>query len=236
MPSCSIPRATASPRQGRFSAGALHRATATRLQDGRVLIVGFAPLVIVSPGDYPMQMYHPQAGLFTQTAGAPSVQRIDPATIALLDGRVLVSGGQDLATVHGSVELFDPQSETFSAAPSLSQPRHGRIGQSARRWDRGHRRRLRRSTPATDGGRAVRAGRRRSGGADVERRRPAAVARRPATPPRCCRRASCSSAAWPASCSDSPAARWWRTPLRSSRACPQRRRGCATAGCCWPAV
>jgi N-acetylneuraminic acid mutarotase len=101
--------------------------TAELLEDGRVLIAGGQtdPSGLVG-GD--AVLYDPQAN--TWTATGPMVKpRLSAQSERLLDGRVLVAGGMALedmptSTLTASVEIYDPVSNTWSAAPSLSQPRY----------------------------------------------------------------------------------------------------------------
>jgi hypothetical protein len=73
--------------------------TATRLADGRVLIVDGDSTSFV-------EVYNPREGTFT-AAGAMTTPRWSPTATLLADGRVLIAGGQDSPrTVLSSAELF----------------------------------------------------------------------------------------------------------------------------------
>jgi hypothetical protein len=95
-------------------------ATATRLSDGRVLIVGGGPGTV---GTATAELYDPAPGTFTPTGTMTQARLVHSATL-LADGRVLVVGGLAEAGGPGlaSAELFDPTTRTWSAtgAPSLT--------------------------------------------------------------------------------------------------------------------
>lgn len=101
------------PRSGSFqSTGSLSEArmshTATRLRDGRVLITGGETRAGLRAT---AELYDPASGEFS-FVGPLSAGRTRHNATLLTDGRVLVSG-------HLSkVELFDPQTMTFSDGPS----------------------------------------------------------------------------------------------------------------------
>ena len=99
--------------------------TATRLADGRVVIIG-------GHGNFSeptpwAEIYDPKTETFSKT-GSMITPRFAQVATLLVDGRVLVVGG-DSATGTGSAsylasaELFDPRTGTFHATGSMSQPR-----------------------------------------------------------------------------------------------------------------
>jgi hypothetical protein len=110
------PDATATPapptnRPGQFRQAAAMtsgrlRATATLLNDGRVLIVGG-----VSGGRAlsSAEVYDPATGQFAAT-GSMAVARSGHTATLLPGGRVLVAGG----TIDQSAEVYDPAKGTFS--------------------------------------------------------------------------------------------------------------------------
>jgi hypothetical protein len=111
--------------------------TATLLPDGRVFVFG---------GSYPLldsgqalgdsgELYDPKTGTFkaagTLRAGQ-SYGRVDHTATLLLDGRVLIVGGQASEEIAGSdsgpfasAAVYDPRAGTFSATGSMSSPRFG---------------------------------------------------------------------------------------------------------------
>ena len=113
------------PKTGHFiQTGALAEprdtATATRLEDGRVLVTGG----FTYPSDQPAsakgpaivsvssaEIYDPNTGTFTD-AGSMTIARAAHSATLLLDGRVLIAGGIDMTTTTadelGSAELYQP--------------------------------------------------------------------------------------------------------------------------------
>jgi hypothetical protein len=92
--------------------------TATRLNDGRVLIVGAGG----APGTKAI-LFDPETDTFSE-AGSLSVARTGHTATLLDDGRVLIAGGSDGTDVIASSELFDPGSNSFAAAGAMSAARH----------------------------------------------------------------------------------------------------------------
>ncbi|MEM7309956.1 MAG: kelch repeat-containing protein [Planctomycetota bacterium] len=101
--------------------------TATRLQDGRVLIVGGMDEDGICHRT--CELFDPDAGTITPAADL-SVERASHTATLLLDGRVLVAGGlQDyqnpsassgfdaaMNTAMDTAELYDPATDTWAAA------------------------------------------------------------------------------------------------------------------------
>ena len=88
--------------------------TATRLQDGRVLVTGGQGKIDSA------EIYDPAADTWS-SVGVMSETRTDHTASLLPDGRVLVTGG--LGRVF-STEIFDPVSGTWSPGPEMSEPRY----------------------------------------------------------------------------------------------------------------
>ena len=92
--------------------------TATRLQDGRVLLVGGEDAngrALASA-----ELYDPASARFTPTAGTLTLARARHAAVLLRDGRVLLAGGRDGQTFHTTIEAFEPTTSAFTAAGALS--------------------------------------------------------------------------------------------------------------------
>jgi RHS repeat-associated protein len=86
--------------------------TATRLQDGRVLVVGgYNPSV---------EQYDSTTGTWSRTGDAPGNYRNATATL-LLSGQVLVAGAPDSGV---SAALYNPEGDTWAATGELRTPRH----------------------------------------------------------------------------------------------------------------
>ncbi|HEX8822383.1 MAG TPA: kelch repeat-containing protein [Archangium sp.] len=99
--------------------------TATRLADGRVLVVGGfgAP----QPGQpnqtlATAELYDPATGSWRPTGGMALPRRYHSATL-LADGRVLVAGGHDGTSALASAELYDPTTGTWTVTSCASLDR-----------------------------------------------------------------------------------------------------------------
>ena len=86
--------------------------TATRLQDGRVLVLGGYNATA--------ELYDPATGSWSRTGNALANYRNHTATL-LRSGKVLVTGGNDLGI---TASLFDPASGTWTATGAMSTPRY----------------------------------------------------------------------------------------------------------------
>lgn len=107
--------------------------TATMLPNGLVLIAGGESFV-GGPGVNPRsqsyisptgigevagaELYDPEAGTFAAT-GSMTVARLLHTATMLLDGKVLIAGGKNIAAVLTSAELYDPEAGTFAATGSM---------------------------------------------------------------------------------------------------------------------
>jgi hypothetical protein len=90
--------------------------TATRLNDGRVLIIG--------GGSATAELYDPMNGTFSRT-GSMNANRAAHTATLLANGSVLVTGGGSGALVLATAETYDPQTGSFSPAggQGMSAPR-----------------------------------------------------------------------------------------------------------------
>ncbi|MBN2490028.1 MAG: hypothetical protein JXQ29_04180 [Planctomycetes bacterium] len=98
--------------------------TATRLDDGRVLIAGG----VDSQGNVlgTAEVFDPATGLFTPVGNLVTARATHTAT-KLPDGRVLIAGGTTASFVYPNVfggatsatEFFDPKTQTFQAGPTM---------------------------------------------------------------------------------------------------------------------
>ena len=97
-------------------------ATANRLPDGRVLIVGGNGARTAA------EIYDPAAETFSATRSLNARHDFHTATL-LLDGRVLIAGGngQESGNTWSTniAEIYDPITNTFSLTGSLNSPRTG---------------------------------------------------------------------------------------------------------------
>lgn len=99
---------------------------AAGLLDGRAIVLGGYSDTI---GNYEStaELYDPVTNNFSLvsgTGGALGTIRYSPQAVVLNDGRVLIAGGRSATnTVVSSAEIFDPNSNTFSATRAMSTSR-----------------------------------------------------------------------------------------------------------------
>src|SRR5262249_25917318 len=115
------------PNAGTFAVGPIMAArrddaTATLLQDGRVLIVGG-----ISSGTCTgsAEIYDPASNGFTASKSSIPPRRFHTATL-LNNGHVLIAGGVNSPTNVSTVQdayLYDPATDTFTATGSMASKR-----------------------------------------------------------------------------------------------------------------
>jgi hypothetical protein len=104
-------------------AAGTHRAshTVTRLEDGRVLVVGGH----TSRAAETAEVFDPATGTWTLVA-APSTPRESHGAVLTADGSLLVVGGYHFASgTLASAERFEPATGTWTLVTSLQAPRRG---------------------------------------------------------------------------------------------------------------
>ena len=114
-------------RGGSASNSASGAHSATRLADGRVLVVGG----MADSGGRPIlasaELYDPGTGTWTAT-GSMGVSRLGHIAALLPDGRVLVGGGYTSYSPEvpvASAELYDPSTGTWTATANLLEAQAG---------------------------------------------------------------------------------------------------------------
>lgn len=113
---------------GSLQAGPRSNHPSVRLSDGRVLLTGGHGTTNGS-SLLSAEVYDPASGAFG-SAGTMLEGRSGHSLNLLPDGRVLVAGGQNLATMRASTEIWDPATLAFTAGPSMSTPRGGHVAVS----------------------------------------------------------------------------------------------------------
>ena len=105
-------------------------ATATTLQNGKVLVVGGSGNGVDQLAS--AELYDPTTGTFSATGALNQERTIHTATL-LADGRVLISGGYSTTnnagaplpdTVLASGEIYDPTAGTFTTVGSMATARN----------------------------------------------------------------------------------------------------------------
>jgi hypothetical protein len=96
------------------------RATATLLQDGRVLVAGgeSSPDATLASGE----LYDPATATFADTGKMTQPRSGHTATL-LPDGRVLIAGGSNGSDSLASAELYDPATGTFTPTGTMAEAR-----------------------------------------------------------------------------------------------------------------
>ncbi len=100
-------------------------ATATRLADGRVLVVGGKGFGAVDAGDVYFQSaerFDPATGTFSLVAAKMAAKRMQHAAVAIAGGRVLVVGGR---LSPSTAEIFNSKTATWTPTPDLTHPHWG---------------------------------------------------------------------------------------------------------------
>ena len=93
--------------------------SATRLNNGKVLIAGgFVPTFNMPP-TRTAEIYDPSTGMFT-SAGQMAIARVDHTATLLNNGTVLIVGGEPSSAI---AEIFNPGTGSFSSTGSMSVPR-----------------------------------------------------------------------------------------------------------------
>lgn len=108
---------------GSLSTAHTNGATATRLADGRVLVVG-------GLGSSAAEIYDPATGGWTAVASM-SVPRAGHTSTLLPNGKALVTGGLDQmdcfpdcpVIVHQTAEIYDPSTDSWTLTAPLTTPR-----------------------------------------------------------------------------------------------------------------
>ena len=106
---------------GSFVDGGRDTHTATRLGDGRVLVVGGYTADHAGP-KASAETYDPATGAWS-LSGAMSTPRVHNTANLLPDGRVLVAGGMLPPNALASTETWNQTTGGFTAGPSMSVPR-----------------------------------------------------------------------------------------------------------------
>ncbi|NRD55270.1 Kelch repeat-containing protein [Corallococcus exiguus] len=122
LPGCSVPGTWA--LTGPMVGGSLRLfSTATRLQDGRVLVAGGSEAQRGQCNNT-AELYDPASNTWSATGSMLECRYGHTATL-LLNGKVLVAGGMDEFFTLRTAELYDPATGTWSPTGSMTEPRSG---------------------------------------------------------------------------------------------------------------
>ncbi len=83
---------------------------------------GRVTLSVMSPAGFDFVIFSVVSGKWSQSQAGPFLGRDGGTLTKLLDGRLLLAGGSDRFLV---TELYEPDSDTWSAAGFLTEPREG---------------------------------------------------------------------------------------------------------------
>jgi Kelch motif len=95
--------------------------TATRLQDGRVLVAGGGILPTPNAAELSAEVYDPSTGSWTATASMGGEAHLGATATLLSDGTVLATGGGMLP----SAEVYDPSAGSWTATASMGEAHLG---------------------------------------------------------------------------------------------------------------
>lgn len=91
------------------------------LGTGKVLVTG-GVAAIAGPDMASAEVFDPGTGTWTPVSSM-SVARDEHTSTTLLNGKVLVVGGQQVGVALASAELYDPAANTWSSAAAMQVPR-----------------------------------------------------------------------------------------------------------------
>ena len=106
--------------------------TASLLKDGTVLVSGGQNVTANNPFNHQQvtinylltaESFDSNAGIFTQTSGNMSFERVYHTATLLNDGIVLVSGGYDGKTVLTAADIYDPANRSFTRTANMTVTR-----------------------------------------------------------------------------------------------------------------
>ena len=105
--------------------------TATKLLDGRVLVIDGAPVPLDPPAPgrrtSSTEIFNPVTGMWTAVSGELSVRRNSHTATLLTNGEVLVTGGKETISnmLTPRAEIFNPNTGRFRTVGDLLRPRTG---------------------------------------------------------------------------------------------------------------
>jgi hypothetical protein len=101
--------------------------TATRLADGRVLVLGGSTVGEGAPLglSHSAEIWNPATGEFRLLAATLSTRRAGHTATLMPDGRVLIVGGFSTGGGYNLAEVFDPATESFAVVASSENRERG---------------------------------------------------------------------------------------------------------------
>ena len=93
------------------------------VSDGRYLYAVGGRRLEAASNTAAVQRFDPAANGWVQLKAAPG--KVSDAGAAIIDGQLIVAGGESIGTVFNTVWAYDLATSTWSSLPSLAAPRHG---------------------------------------------------------------------------------------------------------------
>jgi non-specific serine/threonine protein kinase len=91
--------------------------------DGKYVYVVGGRKLTVAANTAVVQRFDPNTGKWSQLPPVPG--KVSDCGVAIVDGQLIVVGGESIGTVFNTVRAFDLATSAWSSLPNLAAPRHG---------------------------------------------------------------------------------------------------------------